>query len=171
MDSLDWVSIGSAFTAALALIANIFSAAGAARSANVAMSAERRLKETEALAEQRELRRTAAQAEVEADTTIQLCDLSIGTRKGLSTMVGHTGGSLEKEALERYEAWRSAAEDAKAHSQNLPMDSQQIRERQLALDEALIRVRSAKDSALRELDDMQRERHRVLANRAPVGRM
>lgn len=59
----DWTVISAAVAAVLALIASIFSALGASRSADVAVQAERRIAAGERKAAERELQRTAAKVE------------------------------------------------------------------------------------------------------------
>lgn len=68
--TLDWVSIGASVVALLSLAASIFSAIGAARSADVARSAEERIRIGERTAALRELMRTTAKVELEARMAI-----------------------------------------------------------------------------------------------------
>lgn len=63
--TLDWVSIGASIVAMLALGASVFSAIGAAKSADVARSAEQRIVASERNVAVRELMRTVAKVELE----------------------------------------------------------------------------------------------------------
>lgn len=68
--TLDWISIAASVVALLSLGASVFSAIGAARSADVARSAEKRIGIGERTAALRELMRTAAKVEQEARMAI-----------------------------------------------------------------------------------------------------
>jgi hypothetical protein len=68
--TLDWVSIGASVVALLSLGASVFSAIGAARSADVARSAEARIGIGERTAALRELMRTTAKVKLEARMAI-----------------------------------------------------------------------------------------------------
>lgn len=68
--TLDWVSIGASVVALLSLGASVFSAIGAARSADVARSAEERIGIGERTSALRELMRTTAKVKLEARMAI-----------------------------------------------------------------------------------------------------
>ena len=68
--TLDWVSIVASLVGLLSLGASVFSAIGAAKSADVARSAEDRIRVSERTAALRELMRTAAKVEAEARLAI-----------------------------------------------------------------------------------------------------
>ena len=68
--TLDWVSVGASVVALLSLGASVFSAIGAARSADVARSAEERIGIGERTAALRELMRTTAKVKLEARMAI-----------------------------------------------------------------------------------------------------
>lgn len=68
--TLDWVSIGASVVALLSLGASVFSAIGAAKSADVARRAEERIGIGERTAALRELMRTTAKVELEARMAI-----------------------------------------------------------------------------------------------------
>lgn len=70
--TLDWVSIAASLVALFSLGASVFSAIGAAKSADVARSAEERIRVGERAAALRELIRTAAKVEAEARLAITL---------------------------------------------------------------------------------------------------
>lgn len=61
---MDWISIGASVVAFLALLASVFSAAGAARSADVATSAERRAAKQANTQAAREVARTEGQIQL-----------------------------------------------------------------------------------------------------------
>lgn len=69
--TLDWASIVAGIVALLSLVASIISAIGAARSAEVARSAERRIEAESRNASVRELMRSAAKVALEARMAIQ----------------------------------------------------------------------------------------------------
>lgn len=81
--TLDWVSIAASIVALLSLGGSIFSAIGAARSADVAISAEHRIVANERVAAVRELLRTAATVELEADLVSQ--ELENASRSAIAT--------------------------------------------------------------------------------------
>jgi len=70
--SFDWSSIGAAVAALLALVGSVFSAIAAARSADVAVQAEKRTASAARLAAQRELSRSVARALALVDSTLLL---------------------------------------------------------------------------------------------------
>lgn len=69
--TLDWVSITASIVALLSLGASIFSAIGAARSADVALDAEHRVVANERASAVRELLRTAAMVNLEVNLVTQ----------------------------------------------------------------------------------------------------
>jgi hypothetical protein len=70
--SLDWSSIGAATAAFLALAGSVFSAIAAARSADVAVQAEKRAASATRLAAQRELSRSVARGLALVESTLLL---------------------------------------------------------------------------------------------------
>lgn len=84
---LDWVSIAASIVAFLALMASLFSAVGASRSADVAIQAERRMVAGERAAAIRELVRTAGK--IEAQGKLVLLALEDASRSALATSEMH----------------------------------------------------------------------------------
>lgn len=83
--TLDWVSIVAGVVAVLSLVGSVFSAAGSARSADVALKAEGRIAAQERNTAERELLRSVAKIETEALMTIDALTDAIRTANGNAT--------------------------------------------------------------------------------------
>jgi hypothetical protein len=93
----DWVSIGASIVALLSLVASAFSAIGAARSADVAKSAEQRIGVGERTAALRELMRTVARVKLEARMAI--LSLENASRSAISTAACYSTPDRQREFL------------------------------------------------------------------------
>lgn len=85
--TLDWVSVFASVVAFLALLASIFSAIGAARSADVATEAERRIRTGERVNAVRELMRTAGKIEFQG--RLAILALQDASRSAIATAEMH----------------------------------------------------------------------------------
>lgn len=148
----DWTVIGAAVAALLALIASIFSALGAARSADVAVKAERRIAASERKAAERELQRTAAKVEVEACVTLEVLAGAARTATSnasfyASSMASaYAGVHVEiQQRADRVKALSSLGSDT-AHV--LKASDEEITKIQLELDRTLIELSGEKNWAL-----------------------
>jgi small-conductance mechanosensitive channel len=84
---LDWVSISASVVAVLSLLASVFSAIGAAKSADVATQAERRVKAGERTNAVRELMRSAVKIELQGKLVILA--LEDASRSAIATAEMH----------------------------------------------------------------------------------
>lgn len=85
--TLDWVSISASVVAVLSLLASVFSAIGAAKSADVATQAERRLKTGERANAIRELMRSAGK--IEQQGRLVILALEDASRSAIATAGMH----------------------------------------------------------------------------------
>jgi hypothetical protein len=85
--TLDWVSVFASVVAFLSLLASIFSAIGAARSADVATEAERRIRAGERVNAVRELMRTAGKIELQG--RLAILALQDASRSAIATAEMH----------------------------------------------------------------------------------
>lgn len=85
--TLDWVSVFASVVAFLSLLASIFSAIGAAKSADVATEAERRIKSGERVNAIRELMRTAGK--IELQSRLAVLALQDASRSAIATAEMH----------------------------------------------------------------------------------
>lgn len=168
METMDWAAIGAAIAAFLALVANIFSALGAARSADLSARAEERARTGERHAAARELRRSLAIVEAEAQLTFALIEECEQYERSIALLTGGRGGSREKLLLTKYEDRRREVEALKLLA-NRPESStgdEQVLRRQLQLDEALISARATKERTQRELIVLEQTRMELQPLRA-----
>lgn len=93
----DWVSIGASIVALVSLVASAFSAIGAARSADVARSAEHRIGLGDRTAALRELMRTLAKVKLEARMTI--LSLEEASRSAVATAACYSTPNKKHEFL------------------------------------------------------------------------
>lgn len=169
MDDTNLGNYFPAIAAVLALVANIFSAIGAARSADKAGQAEERMRTAEKAAAFRELRRAVAQLDVEIGTTAELVDAAIKSRKEIAMLAGGSGGSRQLVDVEDLTAVR----DQIGHLSKLgeldvgSLTTDEVALRQIEVDEALIVVRAQKEAVLRKLAEYQREREIFLLRPNP----
>lgn len=148
----DWTVIGAAVAAVLALIASIFSALGASRSADVAVQAERRIAAGARKAAERELQRTAAKVEVEVCMTLEV--LAGAARTATSNATYYAGLRASEYARENV-VIQQRADRVKALSSLglstahvLKASDEEITKMQLDLDRTLIELTGEKEWAL-----------------------
>lgn len=148
----NWTTIAASVTAVLALIASIFSAVGAAKSADVAVSAEKRISAGERKAAKRELFRSAAKVEIEARMTLEVFARAMRTAKANATH--YAGDRAIKHARQNAELQQRS--DQVKERFNLPVCSDvvcnatddEITKIQLDFDRTLIELVAEKEWAV-----------------------
>lgn len=157
--TLDWVSIVASIVALLSLIASIFSALGAARSADVAKTAERRIASAERKSVERELLRTAASVELEARLTIAALEdasrtavINAGNRASPDKKLPFLQANAE------FQSWIEKAKAVANHGVTVEMAGSEsdewIAKQQLGLDKALTLLRGDTAMAAKRSEQM-----------------
>jgi len=148
----DWTVISAAVAAVLALIASIFSALGASRSADVAVQAERRIAAGERKAAERELQRTAAKVEVEVCMTLEVLAGVARTATSNASFYANSGASaypgVHVEIQQRADRVKALSSLGSNTAHVFKGSDEEINKMQLDLDRALIELSGEKDWAL-----------------------
>lgn len=153
MDDFDWPIVWAGIVSVLSLIASIFSAVSAARSADLAIAVERRLAAAARTDAIREIARTASTIQIEETATLALVNEAEKELLAMGILAGDTGSHREKEALLEIQK-RKQGLPALASRANLlkPEDSSEeaMASLQIALDRDLLAIRALKDRSARE---------------------
>lgn len=148
----DWTLIGAAVATFLALLANIFSALGAARSADVAVQAEKRISFAERSATKRELQRTAAQIDVQACVTLEVLDMAARTATANASFYSNRAASpharAQTEIQQHSDRVKNLSNFGSNAAQLLVGSDEEISKLQRDLDRTLIELTGERDWAL-----------------------
>lgn len=143
MLTLDWVSISASVIALLSLIASVFSAVSASKSANVAIAAEERVKAGERAVAIRELMRSAGKIELQGEL-IKLA-LEDASRTAIATAEMHGTPEGKRPFLIASIELQEKLAEVKVRTQHgvdrellTSLDEDQIELMQLDLDKTLI---------------------------------
>lgn len=150
--TLDWVSITASIVALLSLGASVFSAIGAAKSADVARSAEERIVSGERNVAVRELMRTAAKVELEAHLATRA--LEDASRSAIATAACYAAAERKRPFLLADSEFQQKIVQLKERANHgftvttaIEESDGWIAKTQLDLDKALIELSGEKASA------------------------
>jgi hypothetical protein len=169
---IDWAAAGAALVAVLALVASIFSAIAAARSADVAVAAESRRKVADRDQALREVRRTRAMIDTEAEVVraliVECHTANQNLGRATSTPPPASVTSRAEALQDRLQELESLVGIFKVN-QWLETTDEEIAARQIQFDDILIRTRGLKETIAREGEILRRERElTVLKDRSRV---
>lgn len=147
----------------LALLAAVFSALAAFRSAGVARDAEKRAARLAEEGAARELQRAGARLKAETNRADRLLVQTEVERKAIAILTGNLGGDRHKLYESFVRERRLELEDIQASTANI---SGAPADQQIALDVALVRVFATKELAAMEYASLRGERHMLMLKAA-----
>lgn len=157
--TLDWVSITASIVALLSLGASVFSAIGAAKSADVARSAEQRIVASERNVAVRELMRTAAMVELETYLVTQA--LEDASRSAIATAACYSTADRKMPFLQDNGVFQqkiSQITEQANHGVTVEMVMEQsdawIEKMQLELDKNLVELSGVKAWSFRRAEQL-----------------
>lgn len=148
-----WLVVAAGVGSILSLVATVFSAIAAARSADVALKAEARAAASERASEAREQNRLLTKVTIVRAAAKELLHHATGATRGLANLHGTLSGSRQKQ-IEKEIDTRIAHLDAMT-----PNDSSPLAE----LDAMLVMIEDHKEWAERQCDKTEQERQATLA--------
>lgn len=143
-----WLVVATGVGSVLSLIATVISAAGAAKSADTAVQAEKRAAAAESASDARERARLLALLRVRLDLATELVERAASARRGLAVLHGTLGGSRQKLAAAE---WDEVLAELKAMKAD---EKSSLHE----LDAMLAVVEARKERALLAMEYADRER-------------